>query len=105
MLKHLGAPIMIVYSHREALLSIVLPNDIGVKKRFDLGRGREVELAFSFRNIGFFVNDVCADLDALITDVDVWSSDELADFTLALRTKGAAQRRSVCCTSTTHLVT
>jgi hypothetical protein len=104
MLKHLGAPIMIVYSHCETFLSIVLPNDIGVKKRFDLGRGRKVELTFSFRNIGLFVNDVRAYLDALITDVDVWSSNEFTDFTLAFRTKGASQRRPVCCTST-HLVT
>jgi hypothetical protein len=94
---------MVVYSHREALLGVVLPDDIGVKKRLDLGRGRKVELAFPLRNIGLFVNDVLAELDALITDVDVWSGDELADFTLALGTKRAAQRRTVCCTPT-HLV-
>ncbi len=91
---------MVVYTHREALLGVGLPDEIGVKKRLDLGRGRKLELTFPLRNAGLFVNNVRADLDALITDVDVWSGDELVDFTLALGTKRAAQRRPVCCTST-----
>ena len=81
---------MVVDRHREALLRSVLADDVLVQECLDLGGLRELEASFSFLEIALLVDDIGADLDALIADVDVRSGDELADLALALAAKRAA---------------
>ena len=107
-----GQPLVVVVDrHRQHLLGFVLPHHLLIQEALDLlgfgnlGQGRRrfggflrLGLAAGFRAgtaavavaiHQFFVEDFVAEIDALVADVDAWSSDQLADLLLGLATEGA----------------
>jgi hypothetical protein len=82
---------VVVDGDREGALGLFLGNDVIVEDGVDVLRARqvvEIELGGSRQ---LLVDDLVAEVDALIADVDPWSSDELRYLPLALATKTAEQ--------------
>jgi hypothetical protein len=83
---------MVVDRDGEGLLGLVLPDDIAVEELVDLagfGQLVKAELA-GFGQLLF--DDLVAEVDALVADVDARSSDQLLDLLLALPAKGALEQ-------------
>ena len=84
--------VVVVDRHRERLLGRLLPDHVGVEELEDLaGLGQLLEA-----DLGPFgellLDDLVAQLDALIADVDVGASNELLDLLLALAAERALQQ-------------
>ena len=85
---------MIIDGHRQNLFGPFLTDDILVQSLLDLPRLRElpdVGTAGLFQ-FGFFRDDVVAEFDAFVADVNRRPCYQLADLFLTLSAKGAGQR-------------
>jgi hypothetical protein len=85
---------VVVDGDRESLLRGLLPDDVLLEEGEDLLRLRQVELARGLlaRFGETLLDDLVAELDALVADVDARPSDELLHLLLALATKGALEQ-------------
>ena len=86
---------MVVDRDAQRLLGRLLPNHILVEELVDLlGLGQLRERRLS--GLGqFLFDDLVAEVDALVADVDAWPGDELLDLLLALAAEGALQQVAV----------
>jgi len=82
---------VVVDGDREGLLGDILADDVVVEKLIDLARLGQL---FEGRVGGiteFFLNDLVAQIDALVTNVDTGARNELLDLLLALPAKRALE--------------
>ena len=83
---------MVVDGNRQRLLGGILPDHVAVEELVDLawlGELFEPELA-ALRQL--LLDDLVAEIDALVTDVDAGTSDQLLDLLLALSAEGTLQQ-------------
>src|SRR6266496_2136627 len=83
---------MVVDRDRQDLLSFLLPDHVILEELEDLGRlGQLVEL--ELRGLGqLFFDDLVAQIDALVADVDTKPGDQLLDLLLRLAAERALQQ-------------
>ena len=82
---------MVVDGDRERLLGDVLTDDVLVEELVDLAGLGEFAKA-GFRGLAeLLLDDLVAEVDALVTDIDARAGDELLDLLLALATEGALE--------------
>ncbi|MPM27313.1 hypothetical protein SDC9_73823 [bioreactor metagenome] len=85
--------VVVVDRHGERLLRRVLPDDVLVEEVPDLLRLGELVEGPGLPRLGeFLLDDLVAQFDALVADVDVRSRDELLDLLLTLPAEGALQQ-------------
>ena len=87
----LDALVVVVHRHGERLLRVVLSNTIQVELTFDFrrpGHG-ELWLMFAALKLEFAVEDVLAEDDAVVANVNTRSGDELFDFGVRLAAEAA----------------
>ena len=84
--------VVVVDGDRQDLLGLVLTDHVLVEERVDLVRLRElVELELG--GLGeLLLDDLVAEVDALVADVHAGAGDELLDLLLALPAEGALQQ-------------
>ena len=85
----LHALVVVVDGDREDLLGVLLADDVVVEEVEDLaglGKILEAQLGGLVTLLG---DDVVAQVDALVADVDAWPGDELLDLLLRLATEAA----------------
>ena len=84
--------VVVVDGDGHDLLRLVLPDDVLVEERVDLGRLRElVELQLC--GVGeLLLDDLVTEVDALVADVDARARDQLLDLLLALAAERALQQ-------------
>ena len=82
---------MVVDGDGQDPLRLVLTNDVVIQERIDLARRRE----FAETDVGglgqFFFDDLIAEIDALVANVNAGTGDQLLDLLLGLATKGTLQ--------------
>src|ERR671917_184431 len=100
----LDALVVVVDGHRQRPLGLVLPDDVLLEEVVDLLRLRQfVELQVrGLREL--FLDDLVAEVDALVADVDPGASDELLDLLLALPAERALEQVTAL-TDSCHLLT
>ena len=90
------ALVVVVDRHGEDLLRLLLADDVRVELVLDLPRARERcrrRLAAGARRLEHLLfDDLLAEVDALVADVDALPRDQLADLLLALAAEAAAVR-------------
>ncbi len=85
--------VVVVDGDRQDLLGAVLADDVLVQRVLDLAGARErclLRLAGARRLEHLLFDDLLAEVDALVADVDALPRNELADLLLALAAEGAA---------------
>src|ERR1700730_7163815 len=83
---------MVVDGDRQALLGLVLADDVGVEEIVALPRlGQAVPLQFG-RLGQLFLDDLVTQVDALVADIDARAGNELFDLLLAFSTERALQQ-------------
>jgi hypothetical protein len=83
---------VVVHRDGEGLLGLVLTDDVGVEELVDLARlGQAVPLDIG-RLGELLLDDLVAEIDALVADVHARSGDELLDLLLALTAERALQQ-------------
>jgi hypothetical protein len=88
--------VVVVHGDREDLLGPVLADDVLVEVGLDvLGLGHQGAGGVVVLALVLFGDDLVAQLDALVADVDRGTGDELAHFLLGLAAEGAAELLSV----------
>ena len=88
------ALVVVVDGDRQRALRGVLPDDVLLEEPEDLARLGKVEVGDDARR-GFrhaLFDDLVAQLDALVADVDAGTRDELLDLLLALSAEGALEQ-------------
>src|SRR5690242_11524135 len=83
---------MLIDSYGQTLLGLVLANYVFIKERFDftgLGKGRPRGYRLSLLVVA---DDLVADVDTLIADIDRGPRNEFLHFILRLTTERTAQR-------------
>ena len=88
---HADALVVVVDRDRERALRLLLRDDVVVQDGVDVGRLREVVEVELGRRGQLLVDDLVAEIDALVADVDARSSDQLLDLTLALAAEAAEE--------------
>src|ERR1041385_3290317 len=91
---------MLIDRNGEAFLGLILADDVFVEKRFDfvrLGKGRTRRYRLSLLIVA---DDLIADVDAFIADVDRRTSNEFLDFILRF----TAERTSQCVVGSSYHV-
>ncbi len=85
---------MVVDRDAQRALRRLLPDDVLLEEREDLLRLRQIELARRlFAGLGeSLFDDLVAELDALVADVDARSRNELLDLLLAFPAEGAFEQ-------------
>src|SRR5262249_55262620 len=84
--------VMVMNRDRQDLLGPLLPNHVLVENSLDFRRlGHRGGLAEGLFTVGFLGNDVVAEVDTLIADVDCRAGNQFTDFILALAAEGATQ--------------
>ncbi len=87
--------VVVVDSHGQLLLGLVLADHVPVEELLDLLRLGELGLGSLRLQNPVFRDDVEADIDALVADVNGRAGDQLLDVPLALVAEGAAQHITV----------
>jgi hypothetical protein len=90
-LRHLHALVVVVDRHRERALGLLLADDVLVEHPIDLARLGEVLDVERGRGGQLLVDDLVAEIDALVADVDAGAGDELLDLPLRLAAEAAEQ--------------
>src|SRR5439155_14673546 len=93
------ALVVVVDRDREDALGFVLADDVLVEDLVDATRARDLGAETpGLRGLHeLFVDDLPAEGDALVTDVDALSRDELAHLVLTLPAEGTAVRLTAFC--------
>ena len=87
--------VVVVHGDRQCALRLVLTDDVFVEELEDLARLRQIDLgdfAVSGRFGHALLDDLVAQLDALVADVHTGASDQLLDLFLALPAEGALEQ-------------
>src|SRR5258707_3594445 len=88
----LDALVVVVDRDRQALLRLLLADHVGIEELVDLAGLRQA-VPFELGGLGeLFLDDLVAEIDALIADVYARASYELLDLLLALAAEGALQQ-------------
>src|ERR1022692_4931181 len=84
--------VVVVHRDRQGLLGLFLADHIRVEELVDLaGLGQAVP--FEFGRLGqFLLDDLVAQIDALVADVHTWAGNEFLDLLLTLATERALQQ-------------
>jgi len=90
-LEHLDPFVVLIDGDGQLLLRLFLADDIFVEEGFDLGGPGERRAVGCRLLLRVVTDDLDADVDALIADVDSGSGDQFFDFILAFATEAAAQ--------------
>ena len=88
---HAHALVVVVDRDRERALRLLLRDDVVVQDGVDVERLGEVVEVELRRRGELLVDDLVAEIDALVADVDAGTSDQLLDLTLALPAEAAKQ--------------
>ena len=88
-----NALVVVVHRHRQCALGGVLTDDVFVEEGRNFFRLGQVDVdnlvALALSRLGHaFVDDLVTQFDALVTDVDAGTCDELLDLLLRLATEG-----------------
>jgi len=87
----LDALVVVVDRHRQRPLRLFLRDDVVVQDLVDVLRAREV-VEVELRGSGeLLVDDLVAEIDALVADVDAGTGDELLDLPLRLAAEAAEE--------------
>ena len=89
--RHLDALVVVVDGDRERALRLLLRDDVVVQDVVDVLRLREVVEVERGRSGQLLVDDLVAEIDALVADVDAGPGDQLLDLPLALAAEAAEQ--------------
>src|SRR6202000_2044066 len=84
--------VVVVHRDGESLLGLVLTDDVGVEELVDLPRLRQAVPLDAVRLGELFLDDLVAEVDALVADVHTWAGDELLYLLLALPAERALQQ-------------
>src|SRR3954463_2358670 len=90
-LHHLHALVVVVDRYGERALGLLLADDVLVQHVVDLARLREVLDVERRRGGELLVDDLVAEIDALVADVDARAGDQLLDLPLRLAAEAAEQ--------------
>jgi hypothetical protein len=89
---HLDALVVVVDGDRERALGVVLADHVLVEDVVDLARLRQVlEMSNARRGDELLVDDLVAEIDALVADVDAGAGDQLLDLALGLAAEAAQE--------------
>jgi hypothetical protein len=80
---------VVVDGDGQRALGGLLPDDVLVEDVVDLDRLRKVLELEARRDRELLVDDLVAEIDALVTDVDAWPGDQLLDLPLRLAAEAA----------------
>src|SRR6266508_500302 len=86
------ALVVVVHRHREGLLGHVLADDVLVQEVVDLPRLREFGQADVGALVELLLDDLVAEIDALVADVDAGAGDQLLHLLLALSAERALEQ-------------
>src|SRR5439155_2025925 len=88
---HLDALVVVVDGDGEGALRLLLRDDVVVQDRVDVLRPRQV-VEVELRGSGeLLVDDLVAEIDALVADVDAGAGDQFLDLPLALPAETAEE--------------
>ena len=90
-LPHADALVVVVDRDGERALRLLLRDDVVVQHGVDVARAREVVEVERRRGGELLVDDLVAEIDALVADVDAGAGDQLLDLALALPAEAAEQ--------------
>jgi len=82
---------VVVDGHSERALRFFLGDDVIVQNRVDVLRPRKVVEIELGRSGQLLIDDLVAEIDALVADVDAGPGDQLLDLTLALSAEAAEE--------------
>ena len=102
-LHHLDALVVVVDGDRQRPLGLLLADDVLVQDVVDLARLGEVLDVEARRGGELLVDDLVAEIDALVADVDARTGDQLLDLPLRL-TAEAAEKLFVGVGGTCHVL-
>src|ERR1700728_3432751 len=85
----LDALVVVVHGDRQDLLGVFLPDDVVIEEIEYLARLGQILEAQLGRLVALLGDDVVAQVDALVTDVDTWAGDQLLDLFLRLSAETA----------------
>ena len=88
---HAHALVVVVDRDRERALRLFLRDDVVVQDGVDVERLREVVEVELRRARQLLVDDLVAEIDALVADVDAGTSDQLLDLPLTFAAEAAKQ--------------
>jgi hypothetical protein len=82
---------VVVYGNGEDSLGTILPHHVLIKVVFDFGRFLQLRRYFFLSLFPILRNDVVAEVDTFIANVDGGTGDELTHFVTAFPAKRASQ--------------
>src|SRR5688572_555903 len=82
---------MIVNGNRQGLLRPLLPDHVLIQRVLDLLRRRDLGDRFRYLALLILGQNLVAEGDALVADVDRWAGDELPDRVFRLAAERASQ--------------
>ena len=92
----LEAFVMLINRDRKAFLRLVLPDHIFIQKTLDLLRLRQRGPRRDRRRLLVIIDDLVADVDALIANINARAGDQLSDVVLRFAAKGAGKKFFGC---------
>ena len=90
-LHHLDALVVVVDGHRQAAFGLLLTDHVLVQDVVDLPRLGEILDVEAGRSGELLIDDLVAEVDALVADIHAGSSDQLLDLPLGLAAEAAKQ--------------